>query len=124
MSVFSEVFNALPRQGPGSRADTLQALESVRKHLPDSPRILDVGCGAGIQSLTLARHTGGQVLATDLSASLLEILDSRAREEGLDAQIQTVKASMKDLPFEAGSFDLVWSEGAIYIMGFEAGLRA
>jgi SAM-dependent methyltransferase len=31
---------------------------------------------------------------------------------------------MKDLPFGREQFDLIWSEGAIYIMGFEQGLRA
>ena len=31
---------------------------------------------------------------------------------------------MDSLPVEAGAFDLVWSEGALYIMGFEAGLQA
>ena len=31
---------------------------------------------------------------------------------------------MNALPFPENSFDLIWSEGAIYVMGFEAGLRA
>jgi SAM-dependent methyltransferase len=31
---------------------------------------------------------------------------------------------MDALPFAKGSFDLIWSEGAIFIVGFEAGLRA
>jgi SAM-dependent methyltransferase len=31
---------------------------------------------------------------------------------------------MEDLPFSEGEFDVIWSEGAIYNMGFEAGVSA
>lgn len=37
--------------------------------------------------------------------------------------IAPVAADMKRLPFRSGSFDLLWSEGAIYIAGFDAGLE-
>jgi SAM-dependent methyltransferase len=40
------------------------------------------------------------------------------------SQITTVNASMFDMQFPAESFDLIWSEGAIYIAGFAAGLSA
>jgi len=29
---------------------------------------------------------------------------------------------MQALPFREASFDLIWSEGAVYVMGFDAGL--
>jgi SAM-dependent methyltransferase len=42
----------------------------------------------------------------------------------LNKRIHVLNQSMKELKFPPASFDLIWSEGAIYIMGFEAGLRA
>ena len=45
---------ALPQQGPGSDASTLRALRMLGE-LPDAPRVLDLGCGPGRQTLALAR---------------------------------------------------------------------
>ena len=42
--------------------------------------------------------------------------------EGLAEQITTMNKSMKALDFPDASFDIIWSEGAIYIMGFGEGL--
>src|SRR5690606_6965363 len=53
----------------------------------------------------------------------LDELNAHAVREGLADQIETVQADMGDPPFADGSFDLVWSEGAIYNVGFEDGLR-
>jgi hypothetical protein len=44
--VFFEVFEALPRQGPGNRACAARALGLCRD-LPPSPTVLDMGCGVG-----------------------------------------------------------------------------
>jgi hypothetical protein len=54
----------------------------------------------------------------------LDDLIQRAGASGLAEHIRPVRASMDALEFEPESFDLIWSEGAIYIMGFERGLRA
>ena len=78
MSVFGEVFGALPRQGPGSDADTLQALELVQRDWGPPERILDVGCGCGFQTLTLLKNTQAQVTALDLSMGLLARLAEHA----------------------------------------------
>ena len=63
--VLLETFRGLPHQGPGNEECTLRALALVGE-LPLNPRILDVGCGSGRQSLILARRCGGQLLAVDL----------------------------------------------------------
>ena len=59
----------------------------------------------------------------DLFQPFLDVLEVRAQAAGLADQIQTHCLSMDELPFEAGRFDLIWSEGAIYNMGFEKGIR-
>ena len=124
MNIFSQVFNALPRQGPGSTSDTLRALTQVSEGFGPLETMLDVGCGRGAQSMTLLRNTAAHLTAVDLSPRLLEQLQASADAEGLGDRLTTVECSMKDMPLTPGSFDLIWSEGAVYIMGFEAALES
>ena len=123
MEVFWKLHQGLPKQGPGSDESTRRALALVPE-LPPAPEILDLGCGPGRQSLVLARETGGHVTAVDLLSPFLEQLDQRAQAAQLADRIATVQASMDDLPNRDESFDLLWSEGAIYNIGFGNGLRA
>lgn len=122
-AAFWEVHAGLPRQGAGSDAATEQAL-AMCTELPAQPWILDVGCGPGRQSLVLARVAGGHVTAVDLHEPFLEQLLEAAVGEGLGDRISAVQADMRALPFEAASFDLVWSEGAAFVMGVAAALAA
>jgi SAM-dependent methyltransferase len=123
MNIFFEIHKDLPREGPGDSESTRQALEMLTG-LPAQPLILDLGCGPGLQTLDLARYTKGKVLAIDTHQPFLDQLQKRAQAAALSARITTANESMFALPFPEKSFDLIWSEGAIYIIGFEAGLRA
>jgi SAM-dependent methyltransferase len=96
----------------------------LTRELPDRPRILDVGCGSGAQTIELARATRGEIVAVDIRQRFLDELTEHARDAAVLPQITTVNASMFDMQFPAESFDLIWSEGAIYIAGFAAGLSA
>jgi ubiquinone/menaquinone biosynthesis C-methylase UbiE len=121
--MFFELHSGLPREGPGNDASTKQALQRLPS-LPSRPRILDVGCGPGAQTLVLARRARRTVTAVDIHQPFLDELMRRAHEARLAEYIRPVRASMDALPFPPESFDVVWSEGSIYIMGFERGLRA
>jgi len=123
MSIFRELTEGLPRQGPGSPETTLRAL-GLARGLPPRPRILDVGCGSGAQTIELARATGGPIVAVDIRQRFLDELIERAGAAGVLAQVTTVNASMLDMNFPDAAFDLIWSEGAIFIAGFAAGLGA
>ena len=123
MNIFEEIHEDLPREGPGCSQSTRRAFESLQ-YLPPHPRILDLGCGPGRQTLVLAGLTDGQILAVDSHRPFLTRLEEQARESSLGTRIQTMKADMRALPFKDGSFDLIWAEGAIYLAGFETGLRA
>lgn len=115
----------LEQQGPGSDASTLRALSTLGSlaDLPtDAPRILDMGCGPGRQSRALARATSGTVVALDRLPAFLEQLMRRSERAGLAERIRSVRGDMSRPPFALDSFDLVWSEGAVYIPGFEKGL--
>lgn len=121
--VFFDVQRGLPRQGPGCATGTLQALSMCRK-LPEEPAILDIGCGPGLQTLALAGATGGSIVAVDNCTEYLDELNRRAAAKQFADRIETIAADMQSLPFADWSFDLVWSEGGAYIMGFGQALEA
>ena len=122
-SLFFEIFNCeLPRQGPGDTASTLKALAFV-PGVGRASRVLDVGCGTGPQTLALARHCGAHIVAVDTHEAFITTLTEQARTLGIADGIEARVADMRHLDCPSGSFDLIWCEGAIYIMGFEAALR-
>lgn len=106
------------RQGPGSRATT-ELLLSLAGPLPRNPRILDLGSGTGAATLVLAAVEGAEVTAVDLYPPFLEELRVAAEAAGVVDRVRVRAGSMEDLEDLAdGSFDLVWSEGAAYNIGF------
>ena len=118
-----KMHDGLPRLGPGNAESTLKALSCCHE-LPPSARILDVGCGTGSQTLTLATELpGARITATDLFPKFLAQLKTEADRQGWLDRIEIKEADMNALPFPENSFDLIWSEGAIYIMGFDQGLK-
>lgn len=120
MHYFFELFESLPRQGPGCEEATLKAL-SLLEHLPANPVVLDIGCGSGLQTLTLARELKTKILAIDNHPPLLRHLDQTATDAGL--RVETQELSMIDMPFPAEHFDLLWAEGSIFIIGLTCGLK-
>ena len=91
--------------------------------LPAAPRVLDLGCGSGRAALVLAEALRTRVVAVDIHQPFLDQLRATARERGLEHLIEARCADMAAPGVPAGSVDLLWSEGAIYFLGFEEGLR-
>lgn len=118
---FHEIYEALPRQGPGSRESTERALRMLPTLTADQ-RLLDIGCGSGAQTLDIARATQAQIFAVDRHEPFVVQLRARARSMGLEARVGAEVGDMAALRFPDGSFDVVWSEGAIFILGFARGL--
>jgi SAM-dependent methyltransferase len=122
MEYFYELFCSLPRGGPGDNKSTRKAFAYL-KNLPSEPLILDIGCGHGMQTLELARISKGRIIAIDNYKPFLDILMSKVKEEGLDKRIITKNQSMLEMDFDNDTFDIIWSEGALYFMGFQNGLK-
>ena len=119
---FFEIFERVPRGGPGDPDSTRRAL-ALMTDLPARPRVLDLGCGPGGGSATLAGLTGGHVMALDLHAPFVAQQAAAARQPGVAARVDPVCADMRAAPFAPAAFDLIWSEGALYSIGFGAGLE-
>ena len=112
------------RQGPGGEEETRLAIALSGLSGAPSLRIADIGCGTGAATLVLARVLDARITAVDFLPAFLERLDSTAGREGLGDRIGTLNASMEALPFEDQTFDAIWSEGAVYNIGFAAGIAA
>lgn len=121
MDYFIELYCSLPRGGPGDNASTRKAFEML-KNLPPKPRILDIGCGQGIQTVELLRLSGGTVVALDMLPQMIARVRKAAKCAGVDDRLETVQIDMNDMAFEPAAFDVIWSEGAIYIIGFKKGI--
>lgn len=122
-SLICEYFSNVERQGPGSPEITLKALGFIENLIPQS-QIADIGCGTGGQTMTLAQNTPGQITGLDLFPDFINIFNRNAHALGLSNRVKGVVGSMTEpLPFENESLDLIWSEGAIYNIGFEQGLN-
>jgi len=89
----------------------------------DKPRILDIGCGSGISTLELARLGQGEIIGIDIDQAALDKFTAKIKEAGLADRIQAINCSMFDMDFADEIFDMIWSEGSIYAIGFERGLR-
>ncbi len=114
-------YESMPRLGPGDDRYT-RFLYRLLTDLPDCPRIADMGCGNGSQTIVLAGE-GGDVTAVDLNGIFFSRLLNRAEKLGLSNRIHVLETSMDALPDGVGPFDLIWSEGAVYFVGFARGLR-
>jgi SAM-dependent methyltransferase len=75
-------------------------------------RVLDVGSGIGGPSRFLATRYGCRVSGIDLTAEFCRVAEMLTRLTGLTDKVDYRQGNALDLPFEAGSFDVVWSQNA------------
>jgi len=121
-SLICEYFSTLERQGPGSPEVTIRALSFI-DNLTEESQIADIGCGTGGQTMVLAQNAPGQISGIDLFPAFIDLFNSNAAKLNLQDRVKGIPGSMENLPFQNEELDLIWSEGAIYNIGFERGLN-
>ena len=89
----------------------------------DKPRILDIGCGSGVPTVELARLSGGEVIGIDIDQDMLDVLKGKVEKAGLSDRVEVINCSLLDIKFPDESFDLIWAEGSINVIGFKRGLQ-
>ena len=124
LKLLVELYRPMSRQGPGSHRTLERAVDLAGLDCSRRLRIADIGCGTGAASIELAGRLDAEIVAVDSLSPFLDELNERAQAAGVDGAITMLEASMEDLPFENGQFDVIWSEGAVYNMGFAAGVSA
>lgn len=122
MQYFYELYEALPRCGPGDNQSTRRAFSAITD-VPKQPKILDIGCGPGVQTIELAKLSHGEIIALDNHQAFLDRLVKNAVSDGIMKQIVPKNMSMLEMDFANDTFDIIWSEGALYFMGFQQGLK-
>lgn len=111
------------RQGPGGSAATKMAIDLAMLD-PTAPlKIADIGCGTGASTLDLARRLNAEITAVDFLPEFIKKLIADSEKEGLGDKITAVVGPMENLQFEDDELDVIWSEGAIYNIGFEKGVN-
>ncbi len=122
INLICEYFSNLERQGPGSPEVTIKALSFI-DNLNHESQIIDIGCGTGGQTMVLAQNAPGYISGIDLFPTFIELFRHNAQKMNLQDRVKGIIGSMDQLPFQDKELDLIWSEGAIYNIGFERGLN-
>lgn len=123
INLICEYFSSVERQGPGSPEVTIKALSFI-ENLSNTSYIADIGCGTGGQTMVMAQHTKGKIRGVDLFPAFINLFNANAVKLNYQERVKGIVGSMDNLPFQNEELDLIWSEGAIYNIGFEQGLNA
>jgi ubiquinone/menaquinone biosynthesis C-methylase UbiE len=113
------------RQKDRIRKRLLKYTRKAFRMLPklDKPRILDIGCGSGMPTMELAKLSNGEVVGLDIDQGLLDVLRGSVEKAGLSDRVGVVNRSLLDMKFPDESFDIIWAEGSINVIGFKRGLQ-
>lgn len=123
VNLIVEYYANLERQGPGSPEITSKALSFI-ENIDEDSRIVDIGCGTGGQTMVLAENTNAKITGIDLFPRFIDLFNANAQKHNVHHRVVGKEESMDKLTLEEASIDLIWSEGAIYNIGFERGLNA
>jgi SAM-dependent methyltransferase len=119
--IFYEIFNNLPRQEPGDVMITLDCFKKTTV-LNKPKKVLDIGCGTGFQTVFMAINSNFQITAVDNYQPFVDELNKKAKSLGLSNSLNALNMDMFNLDFKDDKFDIILSEGSIYIITVEKGL--
>ncbi|NIR32053.1 MAG: methyltransferase domain-containing protein [Gammaproteobacteria bacterium] len=93
---------------------TVERMASKLENLSKDVKVLDMGAGYGGAARFLAKTYGCRVDALNLSEVENERGDRQMnKEQGLDQLITVIDASFDNVPAEAESYDIIWSQDSI-----------
>ncbi len=118
-AVLEELRQGLPTE---KRLEYTRRAFKLLPRIPE-PNILDIGCGSGLPTVELARLGNGIVTGVDIDGAALDKMMGRARKLGVSHRVKALRCSMAEMDFADATFDIVWNEGAVWLVGFEKGLR-
>jgi len=99
---------------PSVAVDAFSGVSNVAifADIPEGVTVLDLGCGAGLDSLIAAQRTGskGKVIGVDFSDAMLACARQAAAEVGVD-NVEFYQADAEDLPIEDGLIDVALVNG-------------
>lgn len=121
LNIIYDFFSNTERQGPGSPEETFKALGFI-DGLTEKSKIADIGCGTGGQTMVLGENTQCEIIGVDTWPGFINQFNQNAQIKNLQDRVKGIVGNMENLPFQEGELDLIWSEGAIYNIGFERGL--
>lgn len=122
LNIIYDYFSETERQGPGSIEVTRKALSFI-EGLTEKSRIADIGCGTGGQTMVLAQNTPCEIIGIDVWEDFVDQFNRNAQGNNLGNRLKGIAGNMENHPFRDEEFDLIWSEGAIYNIGFKCGLN-
>lgn len=122
LNIIYDFFSKSERQGPGSNEETLKALRFING-LTKTSKIADIGCGTGGQTMVLGENTNCKIVGIDSWPDFIDQFNHNSRLKNLQNRVNGIVGNMENLPFEEEELDLIWSEGAIYNIGFERGIN-
>ena len=112
MNKQQEFFDFAAKVGLTKHIGGIEATEMLIElcQISKDKHILDVGCGAGVTPVFLAKTIGCSVVGVDISEGMVQRSNQRAKKERLTDRIECRIADAQDLPFDDYSFDAVITE--------------
>ncbi|MFU8772013.1 MAG: methyltransferase domain-containing protein, partial [Anaerolineales bacterium] len=90
----------------GEFLNQLKQRTYTRMQIEIGNKVLDVGCGPGIDAIELSQLVGdsGEVYGVDYDKAMVTEAEQRARKAGVSAWVKYKQSDAASLPFETGYF--------------------
>lgn len=115
-----DIFSGLKRPKPIT--NSILRIANQFSEIPSQPEILEIGCGCDLLSLNLAQYFGGHIYSVNNQEEYIQHLQQEAIRQGYSDIIECINTDVFHLDFAEHIFNIIWSEGAISMLGFKRGI--